>query len=205
MGLFQEKLLAVCDTMAPYGYIQIRGALPTWMTNEYLLCADARDTAKKVSNSSKNPVDYFRYKQIRHEANTLCCNLEGDYISSSIEENKDNVKKLWRILRKLIPSYKGTRDEECVINGLTDTLCIAESFNKMFCSIGYSLADKIPDVDERLLPDLLDCDSEFIFERVDTSAVAEILKNISSAKATGIDGINAKFLKLAYNLLSGPT
>ena len=62
------------------------------ISDDYLSLANAKDKAKKKSNRTKNPVDFFIYKNIRNEANTLSYNLKKDYIASSMEENQHNVK-----------------------------------------------------------------------------------------------------------------
>ena len=134
----------------------------------------------------------------------MSANLKKDFISASIEDNKHNVKKLWKILRKLIPSKNSTTQPDCEINGSSDPLHIAESFNKLFCNIGGDLAEKISDVPQDLLPEIFETDSVFNFEEVSIETVGKLLKNISASKATGIDGINAKFLKLAYASLAKP-
>ena len=201
---FRTELLDICDAMAPYGSIRIRGRLPEWMTDEYMSIAKAKDKAKRKSNKSRNAVDFFIYKNLRNEANTMSANLKRDFITTSIGDNKNNVKKLWKILRKLIPSKNSSANSECEINGSSDPLHIAESFNKLFCSIGSELAEKIPDVSLDHIPEILETDSVFEFEEVSTECVMKLLKNICASKATGIDGISAKFLKLAYIPLSGP-
>ena len=104
----------------------------------------------------------------------------------------------------MILNKSGGTISDCEIDGSSDPLQIAESFNELFCTIGSKLADKIPSVLLESVPEVFETDTVFHFELVTTDVIAKLLKNISASKATGIDGISAKFLKLAYAALSNP-
>ena len=149
--------------------------------------AKARDDAKRISNRSRNPVDHFAYKRLRNSANSLSFKLKRDFIADSIEANKGKVKKLWKILRKLIPTGKKSSNGSVNVDGKSDPTDIANAFNDMFCRIGSELASTIPDVDMNLVPEILDTDQIFTFENVRESDIEQLLSKVSISKATGLD------------------
>ena len=202
--LFKNKFLDICDRLAPYGPVKVRGHLPEWMSDDYISIAKARDDAKKVSNRTRSPVDHFAYKRLRNSANSLSLKLKRDFIMDSIEANKGKVKKLWKILRKLIPSNSNKSSGTIEVNGKSDQMDIANDFNEMFCRIGSELAKVIPDVDLDLLPEILEIDQVFTFENISVVDVEKLLSNISVSKATGLDGINARFIKMAAKQIAEP-
>ena len=76
------------------------------------------------------------------------------YYSSVLNQNKNNQKKIWEIIRSVLPSKsKSTSsffdcfDTEKIVNTPTDPKSILNSFNKFFCTIGKNLADDIPQSD----------------------------------------------------------
>ncbi len=202
--IFKKLFVGICDQLAPYGTIRVRGRLPAWVNDDYLSITDARDKAKKTFNRSKLPLDNYVYKTLRNSANTLANNLKKSYIADAIDSSKNNVKKLWKTLRLLIPSKKKQQDPNIEINGSTDPETIAEDFNEIFCNVGSNLADQIPDVSMDLLPDIIGNGNLFSFTRVDVPTVTKLLANINQSKSTGLDGINPRFLKICYDLIAEP-
>ena len=71
---------------------------------------------------------------------------------------------------------------------------IADAFNYFFCNIGHNLgknsADKLRDV-EQLMPN-----GSFKIPKMSVDFVTKQMSGISTAKATGLDGISVKLLKL---------
>ena len=59
-------------------------------------------------------------------------NLKKAYISSETAENKFNSKKLWRVLRELVPKRCNDESLSQVIAGKSDPLEIAEALNSHF-------------------------------------------------------------------------
>ena len=92
--LFKKEFVKICDLVAPYGTIKVRGKLPAWINDDYLSISDARDHAKIKFNRTKSPLDDYVYKTLRNQANTLAHNLKKNFIAESIEANKHNIKKL---------------------------------------------------------------------------------------------------------------
>ena len=104
-------------------------------------------------------------------------------------------KKAWRELNQVL-GRKGSNGIEAVQtpNGrLTDRHSIADEFNRYFSSwSGISGADNM-DTDHNFT--MLPVNSRFTFERVEEE-ILELLGNLDLTKATGLDGISCKMLKM---------
>ena len=77
-------------------------------------------------------------------------------------------------------------------------------FNNHFTSIGQTLAREIPTVDIDLLYYVKPSDRVFSFERINVQVVITLVKCIDGGKATGLDNIPCKLLKIATDVV-GPS
>ena len=120
-------------------------------------------------------------------------------------------KKAWRGLNQVL-GHKGSNGIEAVQtpNGrLTDRQSIANEFNRYFSSwSGISGADNM-NTDQHFT--MLPVNSRFTFERVAEEEILELLGSLDLNKATGLDGISCKMLKMfapttvSYTHLTLPT
>ena len=92
--------------------------------------------------------------------------------SSVLNENKNNQKTIWKIIRSVLPlkskstlSFFDCFDTEKIVNTPTDPKSILNSLNKFFCTIGKNLADDIPQSDtiQHFSNYLSNCVSDSIF------------------------------------------
>lgn len=77
---------------------------------------------------------------------------------------------------------------------------IPNAFNKHFIEIGKNLSNNIPN--HKFLPDhyVNSVTTQFTFHEISPGEVLELLLGISPKKATGLDNISAKPIKLAAPL-----
>ena len=80
---------------------------------------------------------------------------------------------------------------------------IAEGFNEYFSNIGPNLASNIDSSNYNFETHVKNAKSEFAaFQHVIVSQVSHLLHGLSSNKATGIDKISCKIIKLATPVIS---
>ena len=76
-------------------------------------------------------------------------------------------------------------------------------FNNHFTSIGQTLAREIPTVDiDPLYYVKRRSDRVFSFERINVQEVINLVKGIDGGKATGLDNIQCKLLKIAADVVA---
>ena len=80
---------------------------------------------------------------------------------------------------------------------------IAESFNNYFSNIGPNLASKIGTTDDNFVNYIKNTKFEFAaFHPTTIGSVYNLLSGLSSNKATGIDKISSKIIKIAVPVIS---
>ena len=133
-------------------------------------------------------------------------NAKKDSYSSKIADQKFNPKKAWKSINSLL----GRQNKPTVINELrecennfTNHEDIAEGFNEYFSNIGPNLASNIDSSNYNFETHVKNAKSEFAaFQDVTVSYVSHLLHGLSSNKATGIDKISCKIIKLATLVIS---
>ena len=79
---------------------------------------------------------------------------------------------------------------------------ITEAFNNHFTSIGQSLAQEVPSLEIDPLAYVNSVDGVFSFQRINVQKVIKLLKAIDVGKATGLDKIPNRLLKIAADVVA---
>ena len=85
---------------------------------------------------------------------------------------------------------------------ISDPAEISGSFNKHFPEIGLKLSSSQTESTKSYLDYLNPTDSVFEITTIETNTVFKLLSNMSEKKATGIDQIPCKLLKIAAPVIS---
>ena len=155
---------------------------------------------------TNNENDWLTFKTTRNKVNIELRNAKKDYYSSKIADQKFNPKKAWKSTNSLL----GRQNKPTVINELrvgennfTNHEDIAEGFNEYFSNIGPNLASNIDSSNYNFETHVKNAKSEFAaFQHVTVNHVSHLLHGLSSNKATGIDKISCKIIKLATPVIS---
>ena len=133
-------------------------------------------------------------------------NAKKDYYSSKIAGQKCDPKNAWKTINNLL----GRQSKPTVVNelklgdnSLTSPKDIAEGFNDYFSNIGPDLASNIHTSNDSFEKYVKNSKSEFTaFQPVTVSNVYHLLHGLSGNKATGIDKISCKIIKIAATAIS---
>ena len=131
-----------------------------------------------------------------------------EYYSVLIERSNGDSTKMWSYIKELLPRTRDTTISNLEINGcsVSDPKAISGVFNSFFIDIGANLAASIPPAPREpidFLHDfkpLLNCN--FHFKEITADDVARLLNDLPSDKATGLDNISAKLLKMSAPAIS---
>lgn len=167
-----------------------------------------RDKCKRLKQWS----DYKRY---RNKTKQLIRKAKRNYFSSCINNSKD-TRSIWKHLRTVNSgSNSDSRilPEELVINDehITDSLDIANKLNKYFASVAEILndsnsnrntsnfdSDKINCFIDKKVPN----DIHFAIPFITPEQTLMHINKLDSTKASGLDGLGPKIIKLAAQVLS---
>ena len=159
---------------------------------------------KHIAEKHKDPLSWAKYKKLRNLANREKEKLKRDYYKTKVEESGNDSAKLWSTLKEALESKKHSGISSVLEDGLlvTDAPGIARSFNKFFSTIGTKLASKFPTGDHNIPGKRHDVD--FSFEPVTGEYIRQQLRKFSIAKATGLDGLSSRLLRVSADYICTP-
>lgn len=206
--LFYDKFCSLYNYVFPMKTVkQGYKTKKNWLSNGLKKSIAVKN--KLYVRQLKNPsIDTISaYKKYKMCLNRVIRNAERSYYHSILEDNRQNTKKMWMILKDIINKRKSTtRPNHFVIGNETvsNEGTIANKFNDYFTNIGANLAKTIQSTDidplsyiKRAIPD-----SIFI-NQVETGEVERIIKGLKNSSA-GYDGIHSKVLKHSYRSILEP-
>ena len=130
---------------------------------------------------------------------------------TKIEEGKDDPKTIWNIFKEFGANNKKFDENSClkIKSGddiISDEFNLAERFNDYFINIAANLKEPIvesnfDDLQEHISQKIPD---NVIFElpEIDENFVFRYLSTLDVSKATGLDGIGPKMLKLSSGIIT---
>ena len=110
------------------------------MTAEIMQQIHIRDQFK--SRSKSNTLASVMYKRVRNHVVKLINNAKANYLQQQIMDNKNNVKNLWKILKRVVPiKLLQKQPQQIEVDGkfITDPVEISNAFNQYFVSLPQSI------------------------------------------------------------------
>ena len=201
----------VVDWHAPLRTKRIRGSQSPWITAELKQLMHQRDILKLKAIKSKHPHDWSLFKKARNSVNNEIKRAKEIHYQTAFNDNKNNLRKTWRIINEMT-SRKQTANsfiKEIVCNetSVIDSRKLSEAFNDHFASVGPKLSNEVPlSVGSRSHLDYLlttpSNTNSFQLKQTDTLTVFSLLSKLCISKATGLDKISAKLLRLCPDLIA---
>ena len=121
---------------------------------------------------------------------------KSEFYKNEFEEAKSNFNENWTFINRILHRNKNSREAtSCLeVNGqkMSSPKEISECFNNFFSNIRSGLADKLPATNTDPLSYLsrLPHNARFDFLEVSPIIIDEVVKNSSSNKAVGCDGVS---------------
>ena len=204
LDLFETLFQSVMNSHAPKKTKRIKRALqPNWVNADILEAMKTRDKLKGKNTE--------QYRQWRNKVKALIHKAKTDFYSETINTNQKNPRQLWKNLHDLSGKAKGPQTSfinDKSGNQIIDPEVAADTFNTFFTSVFEKF--QIPEnnhkefdsskLDENLSEKIPE-NTEFSIPPVSVSFIEMQLNNLNVNKATGIDEISAKFLKLASPII----
>ena len=141
----------------------------------------------------------------------LIRNAKRSFYRKSIQSNLDNPKNLWKIIRNIAPFKCSNLPSHLTVDSVTytDSFDISNIFNKHFVNIASSVNRNTSSPVDHSLDYLVDFisskfseNSSFTIPPLSDDFVLDKLQHLSSNKASGLDGLNSHFLKIAASSIS---
>ena len=178
--------------------------LPEWYTPEITLTQRLRDNSKRRKQWSE-------YKHYRNKTRDLIRSAKRKYFSESIINTKDS-KFIWKHLRSInspTTNSSKTLPDELIINGqkITNSENVAAKLNDYFSSITDILnenTDESPYFEklQRLTDNKIPEGTLFHIPPITCDQVVSFISRLDASKATGIDGLGPRIIKLAAHVIA---
>ena len=206
--IWKELFLEILNKHAPIQTKKVRSHKIPWLTSNIKTLMNERDKLKRKAIITGLETDWKSYKQLRNKVNKELREAKTNYYSNKIASQKANPKEAWKTINQIL----GRKNKPTIINELqisNNTLQspeeIAEGFNMFFTSIGQNLADIIPTNDCNFEDFIQPPISEFTaFNPVTVNTIYHLLSKLSTNKATGIDTISSKIIKISAPIIASP-
>ena len=184
--LFYDLIFAAVNDHVPV--VELRRKFPPWFDRDVRQLLREKEQAhrrKKVNPSAENTAEYAR---ARADFKRIADRNYRDYLTGLIREFKDNPKRYWSFVKTLKSGGKVSPVLECDGSVYRDAVDRANCFNSCFSK---KFSD--PEVRDSPQPPMLNCDGLSTF-RVPRGRVALLLRELSTHKACGADGLSARIL-----------
>ena len=149
-----------------------------------------------------NYTDYLGMMLIVH-----CALLKKiiNYVNK-FSNNHRNPKASWKTINDILDRSKKQdviKEIKLPEKTVTSTEELVDVFNEHFINIGLNLAETIQNENDGSFQDFINKqDPEFTFQPVSIVKVYNLINNLSTSKATGIDKISAKALRAAASAIA---
>ena len=206
---WKNKFLETVNMHAPLKRRKVSNKQIPWLTNDLFLKRREKIYLKRKAVLSKSMTDWSAYRNARNRYNKLVKDTIRSYYQTKLHNTQGDLKKTWKTINELInKSKKQSMIPEIKIDSveITDPITITNAFNKHFVEMGDRLSTNIPQSNvapESYLNDLQNPVNKFTcFRDITQTEILNLLHGLVSSKASGMDGISAKVLKIAAPVIT---
>ena len=200
---WKRMLWEIIDSHIPLKKARVRDKSLPWISHEIRALMRARSYYCTKAKKSKKVEDWDKYKRLRNHVTQRLRKAKLQYFEGLSEQSGRNPRKAWKEVSRLLGS-----GSKCGISALrtdagllTKKGDIAEEFGKYFSSIVGGLDGEYSSAG--VCSGLPVCEQKFKFGRVEEEDILALLRGLDPNKATGVDGVSAKIIRVAASGISG--
>jgi len=151
----------------------------------------------KQSLTIKTPIAISKYKKYKNKINKFIKYSQRQYYINWFESIKKNIKLTWCEIRRIINESKHLSVNELDVNGtsINDPESITNKFIEYFISIGPTFASKIETITDNPMKYNKPVRHSMFLQHCDDAEIINIVKLLSSNKASGFDDISQNVIK----------
>ena len=146
-----------------------------------------KNSARHRAQKSGSSADWIAYRKCKNDLKATICQAKIKYLRSSTEQSKRCPQKaayMWSCINEVIGRFK---QKSSTVNDPVSLDSINDFFQTLAISPGHKSA-------EEFCPDNNSSDG-FAFSQSSVSTAAEQLSKLDVHKATGPDGLSARYRK----------
>ena len=204
---WESLFIGAIDTHCPWRDKRVaRANQAPWMSKSVLSQLQLRDACLKTARLTNTSDAWTKYRRERNKAVGLLRSVKRDYHSKIFENNKKNSRNNWKTIKSLTGSTKGNQPVNSLNDGVNvtdDPKQMATKFNEHFSTVAERLRSTLPNIALNMdkvinfVNSKKDPDVSFVIPPItEVQMIASLLK-ISPLKASGIDKISVRLLRIA--------
>ena len=185
--------------------IRCRNRLP-WLSDGLKASIKHKNKLYLIYLKHQTLYNISKYKQYKNKLVSLLKIEEKQFYQSQIVQNKNNLRKVWTIVKEVINKRITRNSKQFILNDQVtmDTNVISNGFNNFFVNVGPTLASKIitDGIPHRnFLTESLQ--TSFFVEPTNTNGIKAVISKLKDG-APGRDGILPKHLKCISESIAYP-
>lgn len=200
---FKDQFNNIIDKHIPYKERRINVNSEKWINDDIITAMRQRDYLHSKALKSNSELDWSLFKRSRNIVVSKVREAKRTFVDEAIEQSSMKPKDMWDRLKQFIPSKsKSVSTSYLDVNGklISQSDEMANAFNDFFCNIGHNLGKdfdcSLPSVEMLMEP------NSFSIPKMTESFVKKEIFKMSSAKATGLDNISVKLLKMTSSVIT---
>jgi hypothetical protein len=205
---FQERLTIVVNDTMPLKRRKInkKKLLKPWITKGLLTSIAHKNTMYKQLKITGEKTLEAQYKTFKNKLTNLLRSSEKTYYKTILDQNKNNLSKLWQTLNTVISRKKQSNQNVVFKHNnkqFDKNLDIANYFNKYYLNMATDICSKIPQISQDPCKYMDGNVTNSLFlNPTDENEILGIISNLRNS-SPGHDGISVKIIKkLKYQLLT---
>ena len=199
---FKRNILTILDNHAPVKLVARKNNEQAWMDNDTRQLIRRKDAARIERDTERTTASDKKWKELKKQVAKATKNAKKKYYNNRITLNQRAPEKLWRIIKEVAPSnFAGSNDNEKIF-----TLDTLNYFNQHFANVGPKIEKGLKPVMSSITANDLHepVESMFTFDTVSTDKIIKVINGIPSNKATGVDDLPIRAIKMGINQLAEP-
>ena len=196
----------VIDIIAPLKEIRIKGNSKSWFDSEILERINIREKLRKKHKKSGLQIDFENFKNAQKQAQQIIKAKKCDYIKEQLRINKAKPAKLWKTLKSLGMSSKGSNGSKVCLKDNDVTYFEPKEtcgiFKRFYENLAQSLLDQLPPAPNKFNKqttrdyyDRFNIENLLKFETIDSAMILDILSKTNISKAPGMDKLPGTCLR----------
>ena len=186
----------------------VRGCGARWLNHKIKKLIKERDYFWKKAKQNNTELNWSNYKTLRNKVTTEIRRSKVKYHRNLVSENSGSPDKIWITMKKLIPNTKGKSVSQVLmcINGNLSTNFkeIANCFCSFFTNVGKTIVSDLQQTINHYRCPESSPFTDKVFNMTETTQeeAAKALQQIYHKKATGLDNILPKLVKIGANQIA---
>ena len=197
---------SIVDQHAPLRQKRVkRKSQPDWFSKILEDVLKKRDKLLYRARQSQSDSDWSAFRKAKNKATNLLRKTKQTYFKNKVAENRNDPRKLWRLIRELDGVNVKENFTWRLNDGgklVSDKYQIVEMFNSYFIELPKSILTELINITGDYISPEKRVHSQLEIPHITPEQVNDFLDQIPVNKATGPDGVGIRLLKLAAPVIS---